>query len=113
MNKEKEYVAFLLELQARVEALFEGKVKGEICTSVKNNGVAVIGLMLKGEEERVAPNFYMDGQFLEWMRGKQTMEEIAEQLCRSYREEIRKNSHLVSEIHLYGRNFGGMFLCVL
>lgn len=105
MNKEKEYVAFLVELQERVEAAFEGKVKGEICTSVKNNGVAVIGLMLKGEEERVAPNFYMDRQFVEWMRGTLSMEEIAEQLCQTYREEIRKNSYLVSEITFSWKEF--------
>ena len=98
MNKGKEYVAFLSELQACVEAKLEGRVKGEICTSIKNNGVAVTGLMLKGEEESVAPNFYLDQQFVQWMHGTQTIEEIAEQLCKAYREEIKRNSRLVSEI---------------
>ena len=98
MNKKKEYVAFLSELQAFVEAKLEGKVKGEICTSVKNNGVTVTGLMLKGTEEKVAPNFYLDRQYVQWMRGTQTMEEIAEQLCKAYCEEIKRNSTLVSEL---------------
>ena len=86
-----EYIQFLKEVQECVETHFNGKVKGEVCTSTKNNGVTVIGLMLKGEDERVAPNFYLDRQFVEWMSGMCTLEEVAEKLCNTYREEIEKN----------------------
>ena len=63
VNKEKEYTEFLSEILKRVEEKYEGKVKGEICHSVKNNGVLVTGLLLKGEEKRVAPSFYLEQQF--------------------------------------------------
>ncbi|MBP3579496.1 MAG: hypothetical protein J6K15_15440 [Lachnospiraceae bacterium] len=111
MNKEMEYIQFLKEVQECVEAHFNGKVKGEVCTSTKNNGVTVIGLMLKGEDERVAPNFYLDRQFVEWMSGMCTLEEVAEKLCNTYREEIEKNSHLLSKIQFTWEEFRrGVFL---
>jgi len=111
LNNEKEYVQFLTNIKDRVEAYFDGKVKGEICTSVKNNGVAVIGILLKGEEERVAPNFYLDKQYIDWMRGLCSMEEISEKLCKAYQEEIKKNSHLLSEIQFTWEEFRrGVFM---
>jgi len=105
LNKEMEYIQFLTEVQERVEAHFCGKVKGEVCTSTKNNGVTVTGLMLKGEQERVAPNFYLDHQFVEWMRGVCTLEEIAEKLCQAYQEEVKRNSHLISKIQFTWEEF--------
>lgn len=105
MNKEKEYIQFLTELKERVEVNFNGAVKGEICTSVKNNGVAVTGLLLKGAKVQVAPNFYLDRQFVEWMSGLCTLEEIAEKLCSAYEDEVRRNSHLVSEIQFTWEEF--------
>lgn len=111
MNKEMEYIQFLTDIQERVEAHFNGKVKGEVCTSVKNNGVTVTGLMLKGEEERVAPNFYLDRQFVEWMRGMCTLEEISEKLCNAYVEEVGRNSHLISKIRFSWDEFRrGVFM---
>lgn len=111
MNKELEYIQFLNDVQERVEAHFSGKVKGEVCTSVKNNGVTVTGLMLKGEEERVAPNFYLDRQFVEWMRGMCTLEEVAEKLCSAYQEEVKRNSHLISKIQFTWEEFRrGVFM---
>lgn len=98
LNNEKEYIEFLSELKLRVEKRFDGKVKGEICSTEKNNGVTVTGLMLKGEQERVAPNFYLNRQFHGWMCGKQSLEEIEEMLCTSYEEEVKKNGTLVSQI---------------
>ena len=98
MNNEKDYIQFLTELKGHVEACFDGKVTGEVCTSVKNNGVNVTGLLLKGENERVAPNFYLENQYVEWMRGLRTLEEIGTQLCNSYREEIEKSRPLLTEI---------------
>ncbi len=105
MNKEMEYVRFLNDIRERVEAHFKGKVKGEVCSSVKNNGITVTGLMLKGEKEQVAPNFYLDKQFVEWMRGICTMEEIAEKLCSAYREELKRNSELISKISFTWEEF--------
>jgi len=99
LNKDMEYIQFLTDIQERVEAHFQGKVKGEVCTSVKNNGVTVTGLMLKSEEEQVAPNFYLERQFVEWMRGMNTLEEISEKLCTSYQEEVKRNSKLISKIN--------------
>ncbi len=111
MNKDMEYIQFLTEVQERVETYFAGKVKGEVCTSVKNNGVSVTGLMLKGEEERVAPNFYLDRQFVEWMRGLCTLEEVSEKLCHAYKEEVKRNSHLISKIQFSWEEFRrGVFL---
>ena len=98
MNNEKDYIQFLTELKERVEAFFEGKVTGEVCTSVKNNGVTVTGLLLKGENERVAPNFYLENQYVEWMRGIRTLEEICSRLCNSYSEEIEKSKSLLTDI---------------
>ena len=83
LNRNMEYVQFLGEIRERVEAHFNGKVMGEVCTSLKNNGVKVTGLMLKSEQERVAPNFYLENQFVEWMRGLRTLEDISEKLCDS------------------------------
>ena len=105
MNNEKEYVWFLTELKERVETFFEGKVTGEVCTSLKNNGVTVIGLLLKGENEKVAPNFYLEVPYVEWMQGKRTLEEIAEQLCVCYKEELKKSRPLLSEIKFEWEEF--------
>lgn len=105
MNKEMEYIRFLTDVQEQVEAHFNGKVKGEVCTSTKNNGVTVTGLMLKGENERMAPNFYLDHQFIEWMRGMCTLQEVAENLCQAYQEEVKRNSHLISEIQFNWEDF--------
>ncbi len=105
MNKEMEYIQFLEDIRERVEAHFKGKVKGEVCTSVKNNGVTVTGLMLKNMEEQVAPNFYLDKQFVEWMRGICTLEEISIKLCSAYREEVQRNSQLLSKISFTWEEF--------
>jgi len=105
LNKEMEYIQFLTDVRERVEAHFCGKVKGEVCSSTKNNGVTVTGLMLKGENERVAPNFYLDHQFIEWMRGMCTLEEVSEKLCQAYQEEIKRNSHLISTIQFTWEEF--------
>ena len=105
MNKDMEYIQFLKEVQECVEAHFNGTVKGEVCTSTKNNGVTVTGLLLKGEEEQVAPNFYLEHQFVEWMRGICTLEEIAEKLCNVYQQEINKSSHLLSKIKFEWEEF--------
>ncbi len=105
MNKEKDYIQFLTELKARVEVCFDGKVTGEVCTSVKNNGVSVTGLLLKGENERVAPNFYLENQYVEWMRGIRTLEEICSRLCNAYREEVAKSRSLLTEIKFEWEEF--------
>lgn len=111
LNKEKDYIGFLNDILERVEEKFAGKVKGEVCTSVKNNGVSVTGLLLKGEEEHVAPNFYLDHQFVEWIRGIRSMEEITERLCEAYRQEIKRNSQLVSSIQFSWPKFRrGVFM---
>lgn len=105
MNKEKEYIQFLNDIKERVELCFEGKVTGEVCTSVKNNGVTVTGLLLKGEDEKVAPNFYLERQFIEWSRGLCTLDEVAKKLCGTYKEEIKKNGHLTSKISFEWEEF--------
>lgn len=105
LNENKEYVRFLEEIREHVEAKYEGRVKGEVCTSVKNNGVTVTGLMLKGEQETVAPNFYLDQQFVEWIRGLRTTEEIVDRLCTAYEREVQANSHLVSSIRFSWEEF--------
>ena len=105
MNNEKDYIWFLTELKVRVEAFYEGKVMGEVCTSLKNNGVTVIGLLLKGENEKVAPNFYLENQYVEWMQGRRTLEEIANQLCEFYREELEKSRTLLDEIKFEWEEF--------
>lgn len=111
MNKDMEYIQFLTDVQERVEAHFKGKVKGEVCSSVKNNGVTVTGLMLKGEEEQVAPNFYLERQFVEWMRGMSNLEEISEKLCIAYQEEVKRNGKLVSKINFSWDEFRrGVFM---
>ena len=105
LNNEKDYIQFLTELKECVEAFFEGKVTGEVCTSLKNNGVNVTGLLLKGENERVAPNFYLENQYVEWMRGIRTLEEIGNQLCNSYREEVEKSRPLLNGIKFEWEEF--------
>lgn len=105
MNNEKDYIQFLTEIKARVEAFFDGKVTGEVCTSLKNNGVSVTGLLLKGENERVAPNFYLENQYVEWMRGIRTLEEIGSQLCKNYQEELEKSRFLLTEIKFEWEEF--------
>lgn len=111
MNKEMEYIQFLNDIRERVEVQFAGKVTGEVCTSVKNNGIEVVGLMLKGENEKVAPNFYLDQQFIDWMRGKTSLDDITEKLCAAYRQEIRNNSSLISRINFSWEEFRrGVFI---
>lgn len=105
MSKETEYVRFLEDIRERVEARYEGKVKGKICTSVRNNNVLLTGLLLKGEGEQVAPNFFLDQQFVEWMRGRSTLEEITTGVCKAYEREVNTNSHLVSEIKFEWEEF--------
>ena len=105
MNNEDEYIQFLNELKACTEAYFQGKVKGEICTTVKNNGVSVTGLLLKGENERVAPNFYLEQQFVEWMQGKLTLEDINRKLCQMYQSELKKSSTLLTDIRFEWEEF--------
>lgn len=105
LNNEKEYVDFLTELMKRIEVRYGGKVKGEVCTSVKNNNVSVTGLLLKKEGEQVAPNFYLEQQFIDWMRGKSTLDEIAEQLSRTYEEELQRSSQITSLINFEWEKF--------
>ena len=105
MNKDMEYLQFLGEIRERVEARLGSKVTGEVCTSTKNNGVKVTGLMLKSEEERVAPNFYLENQFIEWMRGLRTLEEISEKLCDAYQQEIERSRNLLSVIQFSWEEF--------
>ena len=105
MNKDMEYLQFLGEIRERVEARLGSKVTGEVCTSTKNNGVKVTGLMLKSEEERVAPNFYLENQFIEWMRGLRTLEEISEKLCDAYQQEIERSRNLLSAIQFSWEEF--------
>jgi len=114
LNRDKEYLQFLGEIRECVEAHFNGKVTGEVCTSIKNNGVKVTGLMLRSEEERVAPNFYLENQFIEWMRGLRTLEEISEKLCDAYKEEIDRSRDLLSEIQFSWKEFqDNVFLRVI
>lgn len=105
MNKEKEYADFLSEIIMRVEEKYKGKVKGEVCSSVKNNGVVVTGMLLRGEDKRVAPSFYLEPQYVQWIRGQNSLEEITEQLCIAYEDEIKKNSNLLSAIQFDWRIF--------
>ena len=98
MNNEKEYYHFLQEVAECVEKKYAGKVKGEIVTSIKNNNVSVTGLMLKDEEKKVAPNFYLEQYFTDWMSGRMTLDEIAEKLCTVYKEEMKQSAHLASDI---------------
>ena len=74
----KEYADFLSEIIMRVEEKYKGKVKGEVCSSVKNNGVVVTGMLLRGEDKRVAPSFYLEPQYVQWIRGQNSLEEIPE-----------------------------------
>jgi len=105
LNNQEEYVAFLEDVAERMEHYYEGKVKGEVVTSIKNNQVAVTGLLLKGAEKQVAPSFYLENQFVQWMQGSLTMEEVIDGLCRVYEEEVEKNCHLVREIHFEWQEF--------
>lgn len=105
LNNEKEYVDFLKELIKRIEERYGGKVKGEVCTSVKNNNVPATGLLLKKEGEQVAPNFYLEKQFVDWMSGNCTLDEIAVHLSQTYEEELKHSSQLPSLISFEWEEF--------
>lgn len=105
MNNEKEYVVFLTELIKRMENHYAGKVTGEVCTSVKNNNVPAIGLLLKKDGEQIAPNFYLEKQFVDWMCGINTLDEVFEQLRKTYEEELKNNSWLPSQISFTWEEF--------
>lgn len=105
LNNQEEYVAFLKDVAEHVEHYYEGQVKGEVVTSIKNNQVAVTGLLLKGADKQIAPSFYLENQFVDWMQGKLTMGEVLNGLYRVYEEELEKNCHLAQEISFEWQNF--------
>lgn len=105
MKKQKEYIAFLEEVIEHTQRYFEGKVTGEVFTTIKNNNVPVTGVLLKSAATRIAPSFYLERQFGQWMQGACTMEETVEELCRIYQQEIKKSEHLIQEIQWDWENF--------
>lgn len=105
MINEKEYIDFLTELIKRVEKHYTGKVTGEIYTNIKINNVPVTGILVKKEGEQVAPTFYLEEQFTDWMSGKSTLDEVFEQLRKTYEQELLHNSKLPSQISFEWENF--------
>jgi len=98
VNKQQEYIAFLEDIIERTEHFFEGKVTGEVFTTIKNNNVPVTGVILKSTTSNIAPSFYLEKQFMQWMQGKCTMDETVEELCRIYQKEVEKSAHLIQDI---------------
>lgn len=98
VNKQKEYIAFLEDIIERTEHFFEGKVAGEVITTIRNNNVPVTGVILKSTASNIAPSFYLENQFIQWIQGKCTMDDTVEELCRIYQKEVEKSAHLIQEI---------------
>lgn len=107
-GNERENVSYLnfLDMVAEcVTAAYNGRVRTEKSTSEKNNGVFITGLLLKMEGDRVAPNFYLEEQYLDWKHRKKELYDIVSWLCRTYEEERKKNHDLAERIVMEWEEF--------
>ncbi len=98
MYNTNEYEEFLQRIAERVEEHYEGKMRPEIVSTLKNNSVVMKGIMFREETEPVSPNFYLEREFWNWREGRETMEEIISGLMNAYEEEKEKNKMLLEKI---------------
>lgn len=92
--EEKNYMEFLALCVKHVEELTQGVIHVEICSTTRNNGVRMTGILLKKEEEPVAPNFYLYEQYKKWSRGEEGIDKIAEDILTAYQEDKKKTKQL-------------------
>ena len=99
LENEITYLQFLELCAEKVKELYAGPLHTEICTTTKNNGVEMTGLLMKKPGEPIAPNFFLESHFMEWQKGRSSIESIAEGILRAYGEELEKNRKMVDELH--------------
>lgn len=98
VNKNNDYVAFLDLIANCIQDIYKGEVIAETCTSMKNNGVQVTGIVLRKIGEKIAPNFYIEHQFEEWKQGTKDLNDIVNNLCQIFESELETNQHLAQSI---------------
>lgn len=113
-NQEKTYELFVKEVTEALNAIAGLEYTVIPRQERRNNSVMLDGLLLQKENERVAPNIYLNHYYADYRNGE-SAEEIADAiltLCREKREEILSltekldfSSEYVSE-HLYYRLIG-------
>lgn len=87
MDKRKEEEVFYGELQEEVRRRFPKEYLVEIHEVVKNNGVHKKSLIVRGEDRRASPNFYLSEMYGQFQQGV-TVQELAEKIVLQYRESI-------------------------
>lgn len=104
MKKEITYAEFLELCRDKAEEMFGEDVTAEVCSAVKNNGVELLGLLLKKEGEKLAPNFYLQHQYYRWCNEIAELDEIMLELRIAYEEELKKNGKIADSLHFVWEN---------
>lgn len=105
MENEKTYLHFLEQCAELAKVLSAEEIVTEICSTVKNNGVQVHGILIKKQGEAIAPNFYLMGHYNDWLCGRTSMEEIAKGMLLAYEEELKKNREIAGTLRFEWEDF--------
>lgn len=76
---------FTKELAMRLQAKMEG-VEITPMDNLKNNGVVAHGLTIRRVEENIAPTLYVENWFEQFKRKQLSVDDILEQIVRTYQE---------------------------
>ena len=107
MKRTITYQEFLVLCSDTISAMYPGEFETELCSTLRNNDVAITGLLLRQKGERVAPNFYLMHQYEAWLEDKITPAEIVTEIYQAYQEEIEKNRSLVRQLNFTWEEFKG------
>lgn len=78
---------FLEELSESMKEYYPGKLETKEVTVLKNNSVAMRGLLMKEEGSSIAPTFYLAQEFEEYKNGRRTIKELADGIMQSFEAE--------------------------
>lgn len=98
LKREQTYLNFLELCARKAGELYPGELHAEICSTTKNNGVQMSGILLKKQGEVIAPNFYLESYYREWSYGRMSIEEITRGMLDAYEEELEKNRKIADAL---------------
>lgn len=100
MEHKTTYIEFLGMCAEQAKQTYPSELHTEICSTVKNNGVEMTGLLLKEPGEAMAPNFFLYEQYKQWCTGRCSLQEIADGVLNAYKSEMEKNKKIAESIVL-------------
>ncbi len=92
MGLKKEYEHFCEQIKEEIIGEFPEHIV-EIRDVVKNNGKHVRTLMIRREDQKVSPNFYLDEIYAKFRQGM-SVKEIVEQIVSGYEQSILEGEKL-------------------